>query len=101
MPNVYGDIETRSQRNLKECGAHIYAVDPSTDVLLMCYAIGDGDIQAWMRGDPVPAPYANPADHDFIWDGWPFDPLIYTHILVPRYGFTPIPLARQDCAQRL
>src|SRR6516164_3633513 len=100
--NVYGDIETYSQCSLKERGAHIYAIDPSTDVYFLGFAVGDGDIQTWMRGDPVPEPYANFTSYGpFVWDGWPFDPLIYTNILVKRYGFPLIPLENQDCAQRL
>src|SRR6516162_7193035 len=102
MLPVFGDIETYSQCSLKERGAHIYATDPSTDVYFLCFAVGDGDIQTWMRGDPVPEPYANFTSYGpFVWDGWPFDPLIYTNILVKRYGFPPIPLENQDCAQRL
>src|SRR5215813_5906959 len=101
MLPVFGDIETYSQCSLKEHGAHIYATDPSTDVYFLGFAIGDGDIQAWMRGDPVPEPYANFTNYGpFVWDGWPFDPLIYANILVKRYGFPSIPLENQDCAQR-
>ena len=102
MLPVFGDIETHSQCSLKERGAHIYATDPSTDVYFLGFAVGDGDIQTWMRGDPVPEPYANFTSYGpFVWDGWPFDPLIYTNILVKRYGFPLIPLENQDCAQRL
>jgi DNA polymerase len=102
MLPVFGDIETYSQCSLKERGAHIYATDPSTDVYFLCFAVGGGDIQTWMRGDPVPEPYANFTSYGpFVWDGWPFDPLIYTNILVKRYGFPSIPLEHQDCAQRL
>src|SRR5215813_9279746 len=102
MLPVFGDIETYSQCSLKEHGAHIYATDPSTDVYFLGFAVGDGDIQTWMRGDPVPEPYANFTNYrPFVWDGWPFDPLIYTNILVKRYGFPSIPLENQDCAQRL
>src|SRR5262245_22955101 len=102
MLPVFGDIETYSQCSLKERGAHIYTTDPSTDVYFLGFAVGDGDIQTWMRGDPVPEPYANFTSYGpFVWDGWPFDPLIYTNILVKRYGFPPIPLENQDCAQRL
>jgi hypothetical protein len=60
---VYWDIETNSKRNLKECGAHVYATDPSTGVLVMCYAVGDGEVQVWMLGDPVPAPFADPTGY--------------------------------------
>jgi len=99
--STVGDIETCSRRNLKECGAFIYATDPSTDVLCLCYAIGDGEVQVWKSGAPVPAPFVNPAEYGpFIWDNWTFDSQIYTHVLIPRYGFTPIPIEQQDCAQR-
>jgi len=97
---VYWDIETNSKRNLKECGAHVYATDPSTGVLVMCYAIGDGEVQVWMLGDPVPAPFADPTGYWFISDNWAFENLILAHILIPQYGFAPIPIKQQDCAQR-
>ena len=32
---VCWDVETCSRRNLKECGAHVYAADPSTGMLLL------------------------------------------------------------------
>ena len=102
MLPIIGDIETRSCCNLRDCGAYIYATDPSTDVLCLCYAIGDGEIQVWKPGDPVPAPFVNPADYGpFIWDNWTFDSQIYARVLVKRYGFAPIPIEQQDCAQRL
>jgi len=102
MPATVGDIETHSRCNLKECGAFIYATDPSTDVICLCYAVGDGEIHVWKPGDPVPAPFINPTDYSpFIWDNWTFDAQIYAHVLVKRYGFAPIPIERQDCAQRL
>ena len=100
MP-TFADIETCSQRNLKTCGAYIYASDPSTDVLCLCFAVGDNGVEVWKPGDPVPAPFVNPADYGpFVWDNWHFDREIYARILVPRYGFAPIPLEQQDCAQR-
>jgi hypothetical protein len=43
--DVYWDIETSSQCKLKDCGAHNYAVDPSTSVLVVCYAVGQGEVQ--------------------------------------------------------
>src|SRR6516164_9367353 len=63
MSIVYWDVETYSQRNLKECGAHVYAADPSTGVFFMGYAIDDGEVQTWWAGDPVPAPFADPTGH--------------------------------------
>src|SRR6516162_11666433 len=100
MSIVYWDVETFSRCKLKDCGAHVYAADPSTGVHFMCFAVDDGEVQTWRPGDPVPAPFAGPAGHMFVSDNWDFERLILTHVLIPRYGFVPIPNANQDCAQR-
>jgi DNA polymerase len=97
---VYFDVETFSRRNLKECRAHVYAADPSTGMLIMCYAVGDGDVQLWKSGDPPPAPFTDPTRYTFVSDNWTFENLILTHVLVPQHGFAPIPIEQQDCAQR-
>src|SRR6516164_1183343 len=97
---VYWDLETFSNCDVKKCGAHIYAADPSTGVLIMCYAIGDGEVQMWQPGDPPPAPFADPTEHKFISDNWTFENEILKHKLVPQHGFAPIPIEQQDCAQR-
>jgi len=101
MTTIYWDVETYSECNLEGHGAHVYAIHKSTDALLFCYAIDDGEIQTWMPGDPVPVVFANPADHKFVSDNWDFERQILEHVLVPRYGFAPIPLENHDCAQRL
>jgi len=44
------DFETRSRCDLKKHGAYIYAKDPSTEVLCLCYAFDDGEVQTW---DPM------------------------------------------------
>jgi DNA polymerase len=99
--HVYWDIETYSQCSLKDHGAHIYAGDPTTDIHFLCYAIHDDEVQVWKPGDPVPAPFANPTRYQFVSDNWEFERAIHTHILIPRYGFPPLPLEQQACAQRL
>src|SRR5215471_16716876 len=101
MAIVVWDVETYSQVNLKERGAHNYASDPSTDIFFFCYAVDAGEVQTWRPGEPPPGPFANPSEHFFIADNWEFERAIHAHILVPRYGFPPIPLENQDCAQRL
>src|SRR5262249_7712762 len=100
MPIVYWDVETFSRCNLKDCGAYIYAADPSTDVFFVCYAVDDGEVQTWKPGDPIPVPFTNLAEHEFVSDNWTFERQILEHVLVPRYGFVPIPIEQQDCAQR-
>jgi DNA polymerase len=101
MRTCYWDFETFSQCNLKERGAHIYACDPTTDIFFFCYAIDDGDVQVWKPGELVPAPFASPSNYKFISDNWTFERAIHAQILVKRYGFPPLPLENQDCAQRL
>ena len=101
MSTVFWDVETVSACDLEVCGAYIYAADKSTDVHCFCYAIADGEIQTWKPGEPPPAVFADPAKHKFVSDNWDFERSILTHVLIPRYGFAPIPLANQDCAQRL
>ena len=97
---VYWDVETYSQIRLSDHGAHVYAAGP-TGVFFLCYAIDDGPVETWRPGEPVPAPFADPAGFRFVSDNWEFERLIHEHILCPRFGFAPIPLENQDCAQRL
>src|SRR6516164_89129 len=100
MSSIPWDVETYSDVDLKTYGAFNYARHPSTDLIFLCFAIDDGPIEVWRRGDPVPAPFANPTEHLFISDNWTFEGLILEHVLIPRYGFKPIPIENQDCAQR-
>jgi hypothetical protein len=105
MPTIYGDAETRSAISLREAGAHVYAADPSTEILFLCLAVDDGPVDTWRRGDPVPAPFlaaaADPSNWKIVVDNWEFERALYDHILIPRHRFPPLPLSVFDCAQRL
>jgi len=48
------DFETRSACDLKSHGVYNYAQDASTEVLCMCYAYDDGEVQTWLPGQPLP-----------------------------------------------
>ena len=52
------DFETRSRCNLPVHGVYNYAQDPTTDVLCMSYAFGDGEVQTWLPTEPFPAAVA-------------------------------------------
>src|SRR5262249_1690184 len=97
---VYWDIETHSRRNLKDCGAFVYAADATTDILFLCFAVGDGPVETWPPGEPVPGAFADPAGRLFVSDNWFFENAVLKHVLVPRYGFALIPIESQDCPQR-
>src|SRR5262245_26190284 len=52
-------------------------------------------------GDPPPEPFINPTAYKFVADNWTFENVILRLKLIPQYGFVPIPIENQDCAQRL
>lgn len=54
MTTCHVDIESFSRVNLKKCGLYRYAEDPSTEVLVLCYAIGDDDVSTWVPVDDLP-----------------------------------------------
>ena len=49
------DFETRSILDLSKCGADAYAAHPSTSVLCMAYAFGDGEVKLWNGRSLFPA----------------------------------------------
>lgn len=53
-PPLFLDFETRSAVDLRSAGVYRYAVDPTTSVIVACYAFGDGPIRSWFPGEPVP-----------------------------------------------
>ena len=105
MRTVIWDLETRSAVNLHDCGAANYAVDGSTQVLCVAYAIDDEEPQLWLPPDPVPAVFleiaANPTDWQLVAHNYHFERAILDNVLIPRHGFLPIPLTSHHCTQRL
>ena len=51
---VRADFETRSDVDLRKCGAHEYFNSPHADVLICAYQIDTGPVKAWIRGEPRP-----------------------------------------------
>jgi DNA polymerase len=51
-PVLHIDLETRSAADLKKVGAHRYAEDPSTAIILASYRFDDGPVQRWVGEDP-------------------------------------------------
>ena len=100
--SLHRDFETRSKADLKKVGAAVYAVDPSTEITWLAYAVDDGPVQQWRPGDPVPAAWFEAA----VNPSWTavahndaFESAIELHILHPRYGFPLIPPDRHRCTQ--
>lgn len=55
MSGLEIDFETRSDVDLKTCGAHVYFESPHAAVLIGSYSIDDGPVRRWQRGEPCPA----------------------------------------------
>lgn len=96
---LYCDFETRSRCDLKTAGVYNYAKDRSTEVMCMCYAFDDGDVQVWRPGQPWPLDgfagmiYAHNAA---------FERLIFKHVLKKPFAleqfYCTAAQARANCA---
>ena len=99
---LHHDIELRSRINLKKSGLHVYAADPSTEVICLSFAINDGPVQRWFPGDPIP-PVWFEAANDPNWTAFAhnaqFEITIGELILHPRFGFPIIPDNQYRCTQ--
>ena len=101
---LHQDFETRSRVNLRKVGAHRYASDPNTEVLCCAYAVDDGPVQLWVRGDPQPAEFIEAARNPnwvVVAHNDQFEAAIEQHIMVPRYGWPEIPSERRECSQSM
>ncbi len=90
------DLETRSDVDLKKCGAYRYFESPHADVLMASYKLPDGPIRRWVREDPCPADLREHIESGrslFVHNA-AFERLAFNHILCPRYGW-PRPALEQ------
>jgi len=90
MSVLWIDFETRSACDLKVHGAYNYAMDPTTEVLCLCYAFDDDPVETWI-------PTKNPSLNDMLRNPIPdrvrnftgqirahnaaFERLIFKHVL--------------------
>lgn len=49
------DFESRSTVKLPDTGVYPYAAHPTTSIICMAYAFGDGPVQVWRAGGPFPS----------------------------------------------
>lgn len=88
------DFESRSTVDLRKTGVYPYAADPTTDLWCMAYALGDGEVQLWLPGDPVPGEIEYALNRRMEFRAWnaAFERIMWREICVPRYGFPVVPL---------
>ena len=99
MSILYCDYETRSACDLKVHGAYIYAQDPSTEVICMCYAFDDEEVETWVPGEPFPERVA-----EYFKSGGliaahnaQFDRLITWYVVCPEEDVQEPPIERWYC----
>lgn len=56
LPPVHMDFETFSELDVTEVGSYRYAEDPTTEIIICCYAIGDGDVRTWLPREQPDVP---------------------------------------------
>ena len=92
------DFETRSLCNLKEAGAERYSEDESTDIICLCFSFNDRNC-TWTPGYPTDVLYelAKNPTIIFVAHNAAFEQAIWRNIMVPIYGFPPVPIERWAC----
>ena len=97
--NVHIDFETRSTVDLRKAGAHVYALDKTTDALCMAYAINDNDVKLWRPGQAFPYELKQIVQNPnsiFIAHNAAFEFLIWNGVC-RRYGWPQMPISKFDC----
>ena len=103
MRLLFIDFETRSEANLKACGAQIYSVSPTTIPLCLAYAIDDGPVKlldkefwddfACLVPDDIFLAAKDP-DCIFVAHNAFFEQMIWLNVLVARFGWPEVPIHR-------
>ncbi len=95
---IVPDFETLSPTELSVAGAWRYAEDPATEVLCLAWTLDGQLMSPWVPNDMVvgAALRALAEDPETIWvaHNAAFEKAIWRNIMVPRYGFPPIPNSR-------
>jgi DNA polymerase len=91
------DLETTSTVDLRKTGVHAYAEHPDTRITVLCYAIDDAPVQAWLSGPPpLAVTHAITSGATFVAHNYLFEWNLYYQKLVPQ-GWPPVPLSQWSC----
>lgn len=101
MRKVYCDVETRSLLDLRDVGAINYCSHESTEPLCFSYSIDGRDVVLLTPIELVTSEelrdLAADPDTVFVAHNAAFEQAFWQHVMVERYGFPPIPIARWRC----
>jgi len=96
MPTLHIDFETRSNVDIRTCGAGRYAADPSTRILCVCWAVDNGPVKGSM-GETIPAVFKQAIE-----EGWQFSAFnAIFEILILKYRWPDLPLPQFICTRAL
>jgi DNA polymerase len=107
LRHFHWDIESRSAAVLggkQGVGVRAYAEHPTTGVLCVSFARGNGPIETWTPGQPIPETVrAAAADPSCSWvaHNAAFERAMLEGILVPQHGWPMLPVERHVCTMSL
>lgn len=92
------DAETRSDVDLKRCGAYVYFASPNTDCLMISYHL-DGKKGRWRRGQPCPPEIVAHIETGGMLTAHnnAFERLLWQNVLTPRYGWPKLQTEQCRC----
>lgn len=85
------DFETRSTVDLRRAGVYRYAEDPTTDVIVVCWALDEGPVHTWFHHQQVPLDLMVHLADDrvtLVAHNVGFERTILREVLGKRYGWT-------------
>lgn len=101
MTVAHIDFETRSTCDLTSAGAHRYAEDPSTEILVVCYAFDEEEVQTWRPWLDGPCPDrlvkhiksgGTVCAHNYN-----FERVISNGVAAKKCGFPPLSIKQGRC----
>ncbi len=97
---IYLDFESRSEVDIWKTGAWVYSTHPSTEILCLAYAIDDGPVELWVKGELVPSDLERSIikkGQIFCAYNALFEIYMWHNIFVKRINWPSIPLHRWRC----
>lgn len=104
MPReLHLDYETRSQCDLKARGLDAYANDPTTDILVACFAFDDEPIRTWCPGYHIPDDVRDHIVNDgkVIAHNAAFEIAITNRVARPKYDWPLISPSQVECTMAM
>ena len=88
------DFETFSEIDIKKCGAHRYASDPSTELLSISWQTPYmSEPELWVPGDKMPKYFKKAVSHRLTWSAFnaEFEMVIWHHVCHLKMGWGACP----------